>query len=553
MVMISGGLWIGIAGWLLAGQAGPASPAGIGSERASRVERLLESPGYEHGHWGLLVVDVKSGEVLYERQADRLFAPASVTKLYSTAAALVDLGADERFHTPVVRQGEVDSSGVLRGDLILVARGDPSLGGRTGPDGALLFEEVDHSYAAGNLKASLVKGDPLAGLDQLAREVAASGIRQVSGEVWVDDRAFEAAESTGSGPSRVSPIMLNDNVIDVVVSPGEKQGDAARVRLVPATGYAQVDVQVETCGAELRPQLNVISVGPRRFAVRGRIPVGHRPVVKIWEVDDPASLARTALIERLLERGVRTGASPLGSNERERLPSRAEVAGLPKVAEYTSPPFREYAKVILKVSQNLHASVLPMLLGLKQNQTTLSAGLLRQGEVLKGIGIPIERISLGSGAGGSRGDLVSPRVTVALLCAMARRPEFGAFESAMPVLGVDGTLAQAVDAESPARGHARAKTGTYTWLNGLTGRPVLTSKALAGYLDTASGRSLAFAFFVNNVPLDVDTEAATEATAQAGRLLGKLCEIFYADSAGSGVPQGGTQPSGPPGGGVRSR
>ena len=98
----------------------------------------------------------------------------------------------------------------------------------------------------------------------------------------------------------------------------------------------------------------------------------------------------------------------------------------------------------------------------------------------------------------------------------------------MPVLGRDGTLARAVRPDSPARGHARAKTGTYCVENGLTGEVVLTSKALAGYLETASGRPLVFAFFVNDVPLHASGDGVTEATAAAGRLLGRLCEIFHA-------------------------
>ncbi|MHC5536935.1 D-alanyl-D-alanine carboxypeptidase, partial [Singulisphaera rosea] len=96
-----------------------------------------------------------------------------------------------------------------------------------------------------------------------------------------------------------------------------------------------------------------------------------------------------------------------------------------------------------------------------------------------------------------------------------------------PVLGRDGTLAKSVASDSPARGHARAKTGTYWVDNGLNGKSVLLSKALAGYMETASGRPLVFAFFLNNVPLDVTDSEVTDATAAAGRLLGTLCEVFY--------------------------
>ena len=107
------------------------------------------------------------------------------------------------------------------------------MGGRTGPDGTLLFKDDDHTYAGGNSASDIVPADPLAGLDHLAREVQAAGIKHVTGDVIVDDRLFETAESTGSGPRRLSPIVINDNVVDVLVSPGEGRGRAGP-GLVPA-------------------------------------------------------------------------------------------------------------------------------------------------------------------------------------------------------------------------------------------------------------------------------------------------------------------------------
>lgn len=498
-----------------------------GESLDARVEAVLKSPGYGNGHWGVLVVDAKSGEVVYQKNPDELFCPASVTKLYSTGAALAELGADHRFKTPVVRRGEVDKDGTLRGDLILVASGDPTLGGRAGKDGSLLFEDNDHTYANGSNKATLVPADPRAGLAHLAKGVAESGIKRVSGDVLVDDRLFETAASTGSGPTRLTPIVVNDNVIDVLVAPAAKAGEPATVKLVPETAFAACDAQVETVDSGRKPSVEVAPAGPRRFTVRGRIPVGHRPVVKIYEVEEPAAFARSLLIESLRGAGVEVKASPLADGPDRRLPSRQDVKGLPTVAEFTSPPFREYAKVILKVSHNLHASTLPLLIASQHGETTLEAGLRREGAALKSLGVDVDGISFGGGAGGARADLVTPRATVELLRRMAKREDFPAYEAALPILGRDGTLAKAVAEDSPARGHARAKTGTFWVANGLNGRAVLTSKALAGYLDTASGRNLIFAFFVNEVPIgDPDVDAATTA---AGKVLGRLCEVFHDD------------------------
>ena len=104
---------------------------------------------------------------------------------------------------------------------------------------------------------------------------------------------------------------------------------------------------------------------------------------------------------------------------------------------------------------------------------------------------------------------------------MASRPDFFVYERALPILGVDGTLAKSASAESPARGKFFAKTGTLTWNNGLGGNDLLTSKALAGYGETAAGRKVAFAFFVNNVFVPED------GALKVGSDLGKLCEIVY--------------------------
>ena len=182
----------------------------------------------------------------------------------------------------------------------------------------------------------------------------------------------------------------------------------------------------------------------------------------------------------------------------------------------------EIAKVTLKVSHNLYASTLPMLLAAKHGKRTLAYGLKIQRDTLAQLGVDVKTISFAGGAGGAGADHVTARATVQLLQAMSQRADFNFYEAALPVLGVDGTLADVVGADSPARGAVRAKTGTLYWYDALNDRFVLTSKALAGYLTTARGRRLTFALFVNNVPLPPGTGPTRE-----GRMLGQLCEILH--------------------------
>jgi len=498
------------------------------SEFAAGIERLLETPGYRNAHWGLLITDAATGEVVYEKNADRLFAPASVTKLFSTAAALEKLGPDHRFRTVIRRRGEVDAKGELKGDLILVASGDMSMGGRTAPDGKFLFENNDHTY--GGDSAALVAADPLHALQAMARELAKSGLKSVSGEVLVDDRLFRPSPSSGSGPRTVSAIMINDNLVNVVMEAGAAAGEPAKFRTVPETSMLNIDFQVKTVEKGGEQKVSLTTLGPRSVQVRGTIPFGRKNLIRSFEVVDPASWARGLLIECLRKQGIRVDASPLGTESPIELPSRGEVEKLTVMATYVSPPLGEFVKVILKVSHNLYASTLPLHLAASENQRSLTEGLRIEGKVLEKLGISAHDMSFGGGAGGARADLVTPRATVALLSAMRKHPGFAAFDMALPVLGRDGTLAKAVEPNSPAKGHVRAKTGTYFVDNDLNGRSVLTSKALGGYIDTVHDRQLVFCVFLNDVPTrpaagDTPAVSATE----AGKLLGRICEWIYSN------------------------
>lgn len=495
----------------------PASPEAL----ATALRTVMDKPQYKHAHWGMLLVEEPSGKVVYEQNADKLFAPASTTKLYSVATALDAFGADHRFKTPLVRRGEVNEQGELAGDLILICSGDFSMGGRTTPTGGIEFKNSDHTYADGGSETELTAADPLGGLNDLAAQVAKAGIKRVRGDVLIDDRLFEKAEGSGSGPGRVTPIMINDNAIDFTIEPDEP-GKPAKVTWRPQSVAIEVENRVETGDENSSTTTSIRDLGHGRLVVKGKIAKGHKPVIRIFEVPDAAAHARTLLIEALGRAGVPVDAPALASEGASKLPSSKEVKKLPEVAVHTSPPLGESAKLILKVSHNLHASTLPLLVASKHGERSLSAGLRHQHNFLARIGVDADTISFGGGAGGARADYTTPRATVQLLRHMASRPDYQVYHAALPILGVDGTLAKVVDADSSARGKIFAKTGTLYWTNVMNNRNLITSKALAGYLTSSRGRSMTFALFVNNVHQanGVDAKAV-------GRDLGRICEIVH--------------------------
>lgn len=488
-------------------------------ELADKIRAITDAPAYKPARWGMLVVDAKSGKTLYERDADKLFLPASVTKLFTCATALETFGPDFQFVTPVYRRGEVQDK-VLEGDLVLVANGDLTFGGRRDKAGKTVFVDHDHTYAnSGLMNATLTDTNPLYALNELARQVAL-GISEVKGEILIDDRLFARTRSSGSGPEVVAPILVNDNVVDVIVTPGAKEGDLATVKMRPETAFIQMDADVRTGPADARESIAAETTGPGQLLVRGRVPVGGGQEVRIYSVDDPTLFARALFIEALRRHGVKVAAS-LHKPRRNDLPARSDP-GCVRVAEYKSEPMADVLKVTLKVSHNLYASTLPVLVGLKHGTGTAESGLRQQGKVLKRLGVEPTAVSFAGGAGGAQADSVTPRAAVGLLRAMAEHPAAKEYYEALPILGIDGTLAEAVAKDSPARGKVRAKTGTLAWYDAQNSRLLVRSKALAGELVTAKGTKLYFAMFLNDLPL-----ADGKNSADLGKVLGSVCEAIH--------------------------
>ena len=177
--MVAGKLWFAA---LTAGSLLAWTSAGIAAGPVPTIppeaRKVTDEAKYLNARWGLHVADLKTGEALFDWNGDERFLGASTTKLWAGAAALDAYGPDYRFTTPIYRTGTLDRAGTLGGNLVLVASADPTMGGRTTPQGTIAYRSIDHIYATALPLAELTPENPLAGLDELARQVAASGIRK---------------------------------------------------------------------------------------------------------------------------------------------------------------------------------------------------------------------------------------------------------------------------------------------------------------------------------------------------------------------------------------
>ncbi len=214
-------------------------------------------------------------------------------------------------------------------------------------------------------------------------------------------------------------------------------------------------------------------------------------------------------------------ASLKANNPSEKLPSSEIYANSKPVALLISPPFSENAKLILKVSQNMQADTLVSLMAAEHGNRSFEDGLKSERPFFKKAGVDLNAISLGDGRGSVWSDLTAPNATLQLLRYMSDSSNSRVYKDALPILGVDGSLSD-VSKSSPAKGNVWAKTGTVVVYDGVNDRPLVLAKTLAGYINSSSGRSLAFAAYVNNVPVN-DVNSAL----QVGNDLGRVAELIY--------------------------
>jgi len=466
-----------------------------------QIEKILDQPDLARGFWGIEIKSLKTGKVLFSLNSDRLFTPASNTKLFTTAAALALIGPDYKFHTTIETSGSLDKYGRLSGDLVLVGRGDPTLSGRELPY-TLRTQRDD---------------DPIKVLEQLADQLAQKGVKYIDGDVVADDSYF-AFERYGEGWSQddlvwaegapVSALTINDNVVFVNILPGTRPGDKAFVSLTPFADYYTVDNRLMTTPAGTGRKIYINrEPGSTQLTLWGTIPMDDAGANEGLAIEDPAEFAASVLRHLLEVRGIavygkqRTRhtelaslstftstviASTRGGDEH----SLTAPAGPLVLAEYQSPPLSDDIQVINKVSQNLHAEILLRLLGREKGTGgTVQAGL----EVLRGFlnnaGISSDEYVFYDGSGLSRQNLVTPHAIIGLLEYAFQQPWGPEFHDSLPAAGVDGSMAERCKDLDPDA-HVFAKTGS---LGGV--------KTLSGYGVTAKGEPLVFSILTNNFSL----------------------------------------------------
>jgi PBP4 family serine-type D-alanyl-D-alanine carboxypeptidase len=425
---------------------------------------------------------------LLDRNAQTLMEAASTTKLLTEGTSLALLGPGFRWTTPVYRTGPVDATGTLHGDLVLVASGDPNISQRIQPDGTLGFQNEDHAYD-GSPHTKAVPGDPLIVLRQLAEQVQRSGIKAIDGRVVVDASLFASPGPEGGTGTMVAPMVLNDNVVDVTISPADHPGDATTSTVSPQTPYVQFINRSTTGKAGTEPTIDMSNDvtqpdGTHVVTITGAIPSGPT-ILFAYRVPNPDVFAQMAFADIL-------------QNLRVRITVPPSAAPFNLVASHTSLPLAQDVRITLKLSDNLHAALGPYTwavhLAPAPHRDLLAQGFALERKMLRNAGLDVNSASMTDGLGVSA--FFTPNFMVHYLAWVRTQPWYDDFHNGLPIMGVDGTLFN-IQNDSPAADKVFAKTGTFGAPDELNAGEIITAKGLAGYMTTRSGHHVAFAFYIN--------------------------------------------------------
>ena len=476
-----------------AGQQKPALPSDPGAASAERSQRLdgpspalrelraeltqvFDAPIMARGVWAVDIRSLDSGQSIFELNAGKLTMPASNMKIVTLAAAAEILGWDHRFTTTLEATAPIED-GVLRGDLFIRGTGDPTISRRDGRSGAVLFEWIVGLRSA--------------------------GITEIAGRIIGDDQAFDD-ESLGDGWSwdylqyayaaPVGALQCNENVSQLAVAPGAQPGDPADVQLAAGAGLRILNRAVT--GAEG----SVEEIDYRRqlyqpvLEITGSIPAGGSTVESSIAVLNPTFHFAQSVRDALISAGIKVNGEAVDYDDVA--PELVQAAEPRRVLVSTeSPPLREMAAVLMKVSQNLYAETFVKAIGASRGGVgTTAGGLAAIRQTLTSWGIPPDAYVMADGSGLSRYNYVSAGMITAILERMYDDPRHQKpFVASLPIAGRDGTTASRMR-DSLAEGNAVAKTGS-----------IANVRSLSGYVRTRDGEMLVFSILANDFSIPAAT------------------------------------------------
>lgn len=431
------------------------SRADLSGDLSKALHSEIKKAKVPASDFGIYVAD-DHGTELFSLNADKLHVPASLTKMMTAVAAIDAFSPGEKFVTSLVSSATINGE-VLEGSLYFKGGGDPS------------FVSEKMWY--------------------LVNEFTRAGVREISGDIIVDDTLFDAERiDPGRDPGRVNraydaPIgaaSFNWNSINVFIRPGKKSGESAQVVADPVSNYIKLISHVTTSGKSA--SINIQRIDGAKgdtLKVSGNIPAGSDEIVKYVSISKPDLWTGYHLVEFLKQRGINVK----GNVSTGKAPANAKV-----LAKSEGAPLYEILADMLKFSNNYVAEMLTKQLAVKAGSipATMGAGIQNLNHLMARRGLASSDFTFTSPSGLSQKNKIKPRKLGELLVAV--RKDLRAFPevaAGLPIAGIDGTLKSRMKG-TPAEQKVRGKTGLLTGAIGLS-----------GYAARLDGTTLTYVFIYN--------------------------------------------------------
>jgi D-alanyl-D-alanine carboxypeptidase/D-alanyl-D-alanine-endopeptidase (penicillin-binding protein 4) len=444
------------------------------------IDSVADAPPLDHTTWGIEVRDQETGRILYQRNGNRHYIPASNTKLIVTTVAMGTLGPEFRYRTPVIA-GESTGDGAVRG-IMIVGKGDPTMSAR-------------------------FWGSPLAVAYAIADSIYNAGIRRIDGPLLIDASRFtdamingtwEVGDLPGGSAPPVAACAIDESIFRVVLVPGASPGDPVTLAYPgwpEGTGGQPIStarVRTDTAGARGLIQSDFLG---RRDTIylSGTVPL-NRADSASWSMTDPPLYAGRAIAAALEAKGVHVADGVVVTRDSSAAAAaRRELGELREIATLTSPPLSEIVQAILRPSQNWIAETLLKTLGAELGRSGSWRGGLavERDYLMQKVGLDSLDFNLRDASGMAPQNLLSPRAITRTLDHARTQPWGALYRTALAAPNVNGTLDYRL----------REYTGR------LWGKTVTISNVatLSGYLVTDSGREVTFSIMTNGTGLGSST------------------------------------------------
>ena len=418
------------------------------------VNTLLNDPQMKSASFGLYVADASTGELIYQKNGYTILAPASTQKTFTAIAALDILGKDYVYKTPIVHSGTIED-GVLKGDLIFKASGDPSLA----------------SWRYDGYKYADVK-------KKFLQIIENAGIRAIDGNIVVDNSNYDLQPLPGGWPwddignyygAGDWGFNWNENQFDLKIKPGKKEGDSATIIGSDPQIYDVHIVNKLITTKQDDTQLFFYPYSKIAFA-EGSVPVGKSVVTASGTIPDPPKHFLYEVKNWLKEKNIYTTGEYLTAMDYELhdkvIPSQTNEIGL-----FLSPAMERIEYWFMRKSVNLYGEAITKTIALEKNgYGSGSEGVKLIRKFWESKGINLKELKIIDGSGLSPQNAVSPNAEVQALLYAQKQPYYKEFYESMPLYN-----------------DMKMKSGT-----------IARCKGFAGYQTSASGRKYVFSILINN-------------------------------------------------------